>query len=250
MPQPVFSQYGPDGRTIQDPNLGPYKLSYTLAQTNVPAGNAPSGTMAANGAVTLGTALPYIMPSLFLYFPAGAVFAGSAAGFYYCQMSSTTVGVVYNNLMGVIPVTPANPTPIVAAGPGAYTGVTTALTVFSCQVPANTLLPNGQLRVNYGAVYTNSAGNKTLARTLGGNTLATSTRTTNARDSSTERVYALSASRLLYQPASDSTTASTSGASLFTLDLTQDQTYNWISTAVTATDFMLLTSLCIEVLPS
>jgi hypothetical protein len=88
-----------------------------------------SGSVAANGVLTLGTALPTTYPNIYIFLPAGAAFALSPAGWYLCQMTSTTVGVIFNNVYvtGQPSVPPqANLVPIVAAGPGAYTGVITA----------------------------------------------------------------------------------------------------------------------------
>jgi len=103
----------------------------------------PSGTIADNGALTLGTALPEIIPASYQYFPAGAVYSGSTAGMYFVEMSSTTLGTIYNNVYvsgeaGV----PLVKTAIVATGPGAYTQATTAITLLTLPVYGG-LLGNG-----------------------------------------------------------------------------------------------------------
>ncbi len=93
-----------------------------LVSGGVPVYVPSSGSIANNGALTLTTALPLIYPNVYLYFPANAIAAGSAAGKYYCQMSSTTVGVIFNNTyVSGTPVVPTSPTAFVTTGPGAYT---------------------------------------------------------------------------------------------------------------------------------
>lgn len=109
---------------LLDPGGTPARIPYILAQCNVPIGIAPTGTMAANGAITLGTALNTTYSGgLWLYLPAGAAYAGSLAGFYWTVMSSTTLGTVYNNTYtpGTDPVDiPASPTAISAWAGGFY----------------------------------------------------------------------------------------------------------------------------------
>lgn len=140
-------------------------------RTAIPFIVAPTGTMANNGAVTLGTALNAIYPSAYLFLPAGAIAAGSGAGWYYTVFSSTTVGTVFNNVYApatvaggpVIPPTAA----FVTTGPGAFTGVTAATVAVALQIPAGTLGPNGQLRAEVTANVNNSAGVKTIAIGIG-----------------------------------------------------------------------------------
>lgn len=87
---------------------------------------APSGTVAADGTVTLGTALPAILASgVWLYFPAGA-FSTAPAGWYWVAMSSTTAGTVYTSQGGA---------PVVGSA-SAYTGVTSKLTAYTIELDA------------------------------------------------------------------------------------------------------------------
>jgi hypothetical protein len=141
---------------------------------------APSGTIAANGALTLGTSLPINPGSCYMYLPAGAAFAGSSAGFYFTIMSSATVGTVFNNIFvpaTAAPTIPSLPTPIVATGPGAYTGVTTLVTLLTIVAPA--IGPAGILRMTQAFLLANTAGNKGLAITLNGINLWTVAGNTN-----------------------------------------------------------------------
>lgn len=142
-----------------------------LLQCGVPIGIAPTGTMAANGAVTLGTALNTTYGGgLWLYFPSGAVFAGSAAGFYWTMMTNTTLGTVYNNTYtpGSTPFDiPASPTAVSAAGPGAYTGVTSEITAISTTLPGGLLGANGILSASGYRSINNTAGNKIFRTKMG-----------------------------------------------------------------------------------
>ena len=157
----VVGLNGPGG-TVASSNI-----PFILKQGAVPSGIAPTGSVAANGALTLGTALPTTYSGgICLYFPAGAVYAGSVAGNYWCVMSSTTLGTVYDVKLGagwpyVVPV--ASRTPIVDAGPGAYTGATTEITLATVTVPGGLMGANGSLRIDHSDRNNNSAGTK-LAR--------------------------------------------------------------------------------------
>lgn len=158
-------------------NLGSLLLS------TFPVGIAPSGSVGANGALTLGTALNVIYSGgIFLHFPAGAVFSGSAAGLYYCVMSSTTVGTVYNNVGSGVPSAPTAPTPIVDAGPGAYTAPTGAdITLITAPaISAGVFGLSGGFKAEVIGSNNNSASGKTTrfklnSVNIGGATTSTST---------------------------------------------------------------------------
>lgn len=151
-----------------------------ISQCGIPIGIPSSGTMGANGAVTLTTALSVIYARIFLYFPSGKLASGSAAGFYPAVMSSTTVGQVYNSaspLAGGALAWPAL-TAVVDAGPGAYTQDTTIQTAFTVTIPANVIGPNGSLTFEYLGSHNNSAGTKTPTVTWGASTVLTGALTT------------------------------------------------------------------------
>lgn len=132
--------------------------------TGLPFVIANTGSMGNNGALTLGTALGTTYANAYVYLPASAIFAGSAAGWYFTQFSSATVGVVYNNpyVAGTQPVIPTALVPFVSTGPGAYTGSTSAQVGPSLTLAPNQFGPNAFARVT--ALYStnNSVGNKTL----------------------------------------------------------------------------------------
>lgn len=132
-------------------------------------GIAPSGTVAADGAITLGTALPGVFAQISLYLPAGAI-VGGAAGFYAVEMSSTTVGVVRAVFGGAALVGSAS----------AYTGVTTEVTLDNYALA----LPLGRSALcRFSAAHTNSAGTKTSRVKYNGNQVYTVSGTTAAGQS-------------------------------------------------------------------
>jgi hypothetical protein len=181
-PTAAMLLFDPGGNipTVQTRPGNSFGLPLTLFQSAVPVGIAPTGSVAANGALTLGTAtvLTYgpsgAAPGIWWYLPAGAAFAGSPAGAYWCVMTSTTLGTIYNNVLAVPgPLTPpATPTPISAAGPGAYTGLTTVQNLIGVVVPGNSMGPNGAIFQRFVYSATNSAGIKSFAQSFGGTTLA------------------------------------------------------------------------------
>lgn len=165
------------------PNNVPSSQIGQYVGSAVPFIIANTGTMANNGALTLGTALPTAYPNAYVFLPANAIFAGSAAGWYYTQFSSTTVGVVFNNLYvagsqpSLLP--QPNLVPFVATGPGAYTGVTTAQTGPSFNLNSNMLGGNGGLlRLTVMESVNNTAGTKTLAALINGVTVQSNALTT------------------------------------------------------------------------
>jgi hypothetical protein len=130
----------------------------TVYKSGLLIGIAGSGSIGNNGALTLTTALSTTYSGgLYLYFPANAISAGSAAGFYWTVMSSTTAGTVFNNVYtpGSNPVRPASNTAFSTTGPGAYTGSTAEITAISTTIPANCMVVTSVLGIN-----NNSAGSK------------------------------------------------------------------------------------------
>lgn len=160
-----------------DPSLS----TIALLGFGVPLIVAPSGSVAANGALTLGTALALTYPNAFVYFPAGAVFSGSAAGFYYVEMSSTTAGTVFANIYSPVvagPAIPASPTPIVAAGPGAFTGEAAEVVAAYVTVRGGLMRKNGRIDFAFIGSFNNSAGSKIYSLHIGGTQAHSSSGTT------------------------------------------------------------------------
>jgi hypothetical protein len=226
--------------------------SQLVIQSHVPSGIAPTGTVAANGAITLGTALSKVYANgIFLRFPAGALFAASPAGSYWCVMSSTTVGTAFNNTLSGLPAIPASTTAIVDAGPGAYTGVTTIQAMMTTAVPGGSMGPNGATRFNVEYSYNLTVGAKAFALNVAGSAILTSTRTSaGGHDSFTNRLRNNGATnKNTFYGSSESSGASTTGYSGIALDTSIDMAVLLNLTIATATDWGIVESIAIEILP-
>ena len=236
---------GPDASIIRIPQI--------LLQCGVPIGIAPTGTMAANGAVTLGTALNATYnDGIWLYYPSGAVYSGSDAGFFWTVMSSTTLGTVYNNIY--VPGTnsfniPASLTAVSDAGPGAFAGVTSEITALSVTVPGGLMGKNGGIYEEHAATYNSSATNKTVSTKLAGTTFATYNATTSTffrylgrfnNKGSESRNFFNQYQIYGYTNASSWTTINTAASQTLTITLTRS----------TATDTLVLEYTIAEVKPS
>jgi hypothetical protein len=224
-----------------------------ISQSCTPIGIAPTGSIGANGALTLGTALNAAFTSgLYLYFPAGAAFSGSSAGYFWCVMSTTTLGTVFNNQPGNEPTPPEAATAIVDAGPGAYTGSLVTQTAVTIPVPGKLLGRNGQLLFNQEFIYNNSAGSKVCVNSFGGVTLATSIRTTSTRDTFTSRYRNLGAETVgLYAGNSESTTATVATITPSSIDTRSQQNLLFrLQSATVATDYIILLNYSVMALPS
>lgn len=220
-----------------------------IVMSGVASGIAPTGTVGANGALTLGTALPNIYSvGLYLYFPAGAVYSGSAAGSYWCVMSSTTVGTVYNNVLVDVPSVPSSPTAIVDAGPGAFTGVTSEVTLASYTIKGGTLGTNGQVRSDETWLANNTAGAKTIRGKFGG------TQGMSGSLASNLSLHLMTIFRNRGSESSNGTFAAlsmgaTSGSAGGFLSINTANDWIWSKTAqtATATDYMIIDGFLLEI---
>lgn len=179
---PVGStDYYPVARSGANRKISVASHPIVLAKWGVPVILASSGTMGDNGAVSGMTALPTTYSGgAWLYLPANAISAGSAAGFYWFVASSTTAGTVYNSTFNGASVPAAGTTTaFVTTGPGAFTGIATGeITAATVTVPAGAMGPNGKLFFDGAFTFNTAAGNKTPrikfgATTVAGTTLAT-----------------------------------------------------------------------------
>lgn len=224
------------------------------AASAIPFIMAPTGTMANNGAITLGTALgsATAFGNCYLYLPASAISAGSAAGWYFAQMSSATVGTVFNNVYSSgIPTIPASPVAFATTGPGAYTGVTGAQVAVSLTIPGGTMGPNGRLRIS--AIFTNNntAGTKNSIAQIGPGpaTIFNAQQTTNVSISHSHEFCNRGAQNVnVAQPTALIGPGSTGGAIVYqTVDTSVAVTFSFAMNDNTATDWQVLESWMIEV---
>lgn len=159
---------------------------YDLARWDIPVIQAPTGTMGNNGAITLGTALPTTYANCYIVLPAGAIAAGvpAAEESFFCQMSSTTVGTVFNNTQAANtnsvgePTIPASPTAFATTGPGAFTGVVTSRALVTINIPAGAMGTKGELDYWGDHQAISAATNKTVSVILGGSNALSVTQTT------------------------------------------------------------------------
>lgn len=115
-------------------------------------GLAPSGTLTAGGALTLGTALDCVYSDgIRLYLPAGA-FADATARFVWCVMSSTTAGVAYESAGG----------PVAVGSGSAYTGESAEVTVATLSLPWSAIDGGRSVEVAVSGVWSNTASAKTV----------------------------------------------------------------------------------------
>lgn len=225
-----------------------------LAQSAVPVILAPNGTVAADGAITLVTALPTTYSGgAWVRLPAGAV-VGGLAGLYWIVFSSTTVGAV--KTLFVDPATPFTPyVPsvglVVAVGSGvAYTQTTGAdITLANITVPGGMMGLNGVLRSQPDMTNNNSVGSKTLATKFGGTLIGSSASTTLTF----KRTFSVLRNRSLYSQMFNQYAEnfqSTNGINTTTMDTTVDKVFAYLGNIPAATDFIVLEGFTIEVLPS
>jgi hypothetical protein len=210
---------------------------------------APSGTMAANGAITLGTALPQTYANAYVYLPASAIGTGSAAGWYFAQFTSATLGTVFNNpYVSGPPNIPVNPVPFATAGPGAYTGVTTAVTGPSFTIPAGAMGPNGTLRVSHVWSFPGNGNNKTVAIAFGGVTIVSTTQTTNISVSGL--LTLMNRGTPAAQVGGNSFTIGAAGVSTpnFAVNTAASQALTMSGTLAVATDFIVMEAALVEIL--
>jgi hypothetical protein len=160
---------------------GSVALSYPIGQSHIPLILAPNGTVATNGTVTLGTALPTTYSGgAYVYFPSGAVTTPAGPGWYWVVFSSTTVGQVYQTQY--TSGTPAIPnSPVAAVGSNsAYTQTTSAVTGYSLSIPGGAIGVNDQIRVSLVYSLANNANSKTTTAQYGGSSFWGNTYSTYA----------------------------------------------------------------------
>lgn len=245
----------------------PNGVPIILAQSAIPMMLQSSGTMGANGALTGLTALPYsVFPQpCFMYFPAGKVFSGSPAGMYYASILTTTTAQVYNNMYPSgrpQDAIPAVPTPVVDAGPGAYTQTTAAdIVLVSVNLPGGVMGLSGSLRGHQWFNTINNANNKVGKVFVGGsavgNQIAQSIMTTvvannvmwgwQNRNSQSSNIRATATGGV--SGALGASGGSTGAADYTSVNTSVDQAITLVGNIATATDFLVFEAMTIEVLP-
>lgn len=216
----------------------------------LPIGKPPTHTMGNNGALTLGTALNFAFPECYMYFAANQIATGVPAGLYYVTMSSTTVGTVYNNTYtSGVPSTPAVLVPFVTTGPGANTGSTSEITVYSDTFPGNFVRKNSQFRTTYGIELPSNTNSKQFFEKINGQIFGQ-----NDIQAATGNFSRLQ-THTFFQGSPARQTNSAKGAfspiapNRQTVDMSSNQPYTISLQTAVATDYMFLTGLLVEVFP-
>ena len=213
----------------------PLNGSVAMFSTVFPMILPSSGTIGNNGALSGLTALHGTYDSCYMYFPENAIAAGVAAGLYYCAMSSTTAGTIYNNTYtSGAPTIPASPTAFSTTGPGAYTQTTGSfITVLSVTVPGNSMGINGGLDSQVALSNNNSAGVKTFQIKLGAYTMLWASNTTALLFGSLQPF-------IKNMGVANRQNGNVWGAAPGTIDTTTDQTLVVAGMLEVATDFFYL----------
>lgn len=241
--------------TFNDKGVRQRGRSFILEQWAVPVGIAQTGSIGNNGALTLGGSGFQVTYSggIWLYFPANAISAGSAAGFYWTVMSSATAGTIYNTTLGdTVPYVPTRNIAFVTTGPGAYTGHTSKVSLATVTVPGGSMGLNGGLLVDVLASCMNSGTTKTFGITLGGSSIYSRSigASTVMREIASVRNMNSQAVNLVNTAQVSVGVHTTSGAAVRrTVNTAADSNVVIEGTLATATDYLILEGATIEVLP-
>ena len=235
------------------------QLSYfprVLDESGIPVMVANSGTIATDGTVTLGTALPVAYRGCFMYFPADAVVGDTTGGIYYVDMAtSTTVGVVYAGKYGIengvtsafSPRIPTTLTAVVGSN-AAYTGSTTATNLINVPIPAGAIGHNGMVRVTVCWTTYSSAGAKTGKVLLGTTQVAQSAAYTNSVGG-TQMIGIRNRGVANVQTARIIGGTSTGAPTYAAVDTSAATFIGISSTVAVATDFCIVEGYTVEILP-
>lgn len=234
----------------------PQQASSLAAQWGLPVIVPSSGSIGNNGALTGITALPTTEANCWMYFPANAIFTGSAAGVYFVQMSSTTAGTIFNNILtSGAPYIPASPTPFVTTGPGAYTQITTSAPLVTIPILGGTMGANGAVRHKAAWLTPNNANAKQTQVTFGGSAAATYSpasqlwlgveRTLRNRGVTNAQVVMAASTSFPTDVA-----AASSAATFLAINTANTQNLVFNGQIGTATDYMVLAGATVEVIPA
>ena len=246
-------QATPSTNPVGGAGAGVPPVPRVMAQSGIPCILGPNGTIATNGTITFGTALPLIYPRAWVYFPAGAV-VGGLVGWYYVIMSSTTVGVVYTAYQATMTLPfamlPAAQMTVAVGSNSAYTQSTSSVTMASVSVPSNTMGENGELSFDGLFSYNNSAGAKVAGCSFGGSTVLTVSGTTTLSVNITKSVQNRATNQQVIRVSVDAGTSSSVAPTLLAIDTTADVTAAFTGSIAVATDYLVLENFNISVAPA
>jgi hypothetical protein len=222
-----------------------------LSKSAVPVILAPNGTVATNGVVTLGTALPLIYTAAWVRLPAGAV-VGGLAGLYYVVFSSTTVGQVYTNFADVATAfVPTIPSTLVAAvgSNAAYTQATGAdVSLANVTIAGNTMGVDGAVETTVLQSNNGTAGAKTVTAKFGGSAFLTAAVTTSLALETSKRVVNRGVvNKQLVHANSAFGNVSTVAPSQLTVDTSADVALVITGQLAVATDYLVIENFSVTV---
>jgi hypothetical protein len=258
--QALFSDVGINGSVwYSNGTKWIHESSIVVAQAGIIMLLPSSGSIGNNGALTLTTALPVIYSEgVYMYFPANAISAGSAAGLYYVVMSSTTVGTIYNNTyVGGQPTRPTGLVDFATTGPGAYTQSTgVEVTLVSFTVPGGVLGINGKLDFESVVENNNSVGSKSYKVKFDSVDLVAQSTTTSLGGrymSTISNAGIENKQRTMSSSTSASIVGTVSVGAAFqntTVDTSQNVTASITGSLAVATDYCMVRAFSAEVLPT
>lgn len=233
-------------------------MPYILAQSAVPVCLAPNGTVATNGIVTLGTALPTTYSGgIWLRLPAGAA-VGGLAGLYWAVMSSTTQGQVYTNFADpatqFIPYIPSGALVAAVGSNAAYTQTTAAdVTLVNVTVPGGTMGNNGALRVQKEWAAPNNANAKSGTTKFGATLMHSETLASGLTYAAFVSIKNKGTQGRQNTSRTNGQLSSAVGGAAYTytaVDTSVDVSHIETANSAAAIDYVILESLTIEVMPS
>lgn len=220
-----------------------------IGESGIPVILAPNGTVATNGTVTLGTALPLIYANAWMRLPAGAV-VGGLAGLYFVKMTSTTEGQVYTNYAdptaAFVPSIPATQVAAVGSNAG-YTQATAAdLPLATLSLGAGAMGLNGEVRANALFGLNSTAGAKTAKIKLGASTVGSLAMTTSVAGSLSNQVRNRGAANAQIAQTADVSAGSANANALLAVDTAVAQLVTISGQLAVATDYLVLEGFCAE----
>lgn len=241
---------------LQNPTASILAAGTTVAaKTAVPVILAPNGTVATNGTITLGTALPLIYAAAWVRLPAGAV-VGGLAGLYYVVFSSTTVGQVYAKFAdpasAFVPYVPTGTLVAAVGSNAAFTQATGAdVTLANVVLGADAMGKNGSVVVSALQSNNNTAGIKLLKGKFGGAEFLSASVTTSLAMETVKKVSNRGSAAVQVVHANHIIGAvSTVAPTQLTVNTAAAVSVTLTGQLAVATDLLVIEQFSVEVMPS
>lgn len=241
----------PQGASATYPGL----LPNVLAQSGIPLILPSSGTLSASGALSGITALAGTYPNCWMFFPANAIATVSPAGMYFVQMSSTTAGTAFQNILtaagtALVPFVPAASALIPCTTASSYTTGTGA-NVAACIITLSggSMGAKGRVRLTGSFSNNNSAGAKIGQLGFGATTVGGANNTTNIVQPVMHDVFNRGVTNAQQTIAGSGYVASATALTLGANDTTGDLSLQFFLQVAVATDTCQWDAILIEVVP-